>query len=175
VNVLGVIFCVVQFSENHLQVVEETIMLSYRLVRVIEYHSDSLAESLVRKVHANERTTAYRNIPSKELKARVHEIYHHLGTWIIDRSSPEVEQRYIAIGTRLAEQGVPLSELIWAITLTKKNLCDYLEDVTFPGRVTDLSDKLELLQLLDEFFDEATHAAAVGYEWAIGKEAVHKN
>lgn len=150
-------------------------MLSYRLVRVIEYHSDALAESLVRKVQASERTTAYRNIPAKDLRARVHEIYHHLGGWIIDRSSPEVEQRYITIGTRLAEQGVPLSELIWAITLTKKNLCEYLDDVTFPGRVTDLSDKLELLQLLNEFFDQATYAAAVGHEWATTKEEAHKN
>jgi hypothetical protein len=67
-----------------------------------------------------------------------------------------------------------LSELVWAISLTKKNVCEYLDDVTFPGRVIDLSDKLELLQLLGEFFDEATHAATVGYEWTAGENALHK-
>jgi len=141
-------------------------MLSYRLVRVIEYHSDSLAASLVRKVLASDRTAAYRSLPSQELKQRVHEIYHHLGTWIIDRSAPEIEQRYTAIGTSLAEQGVPLSELIWAIALTKQNLCEYIDDVTFSGRITELADKQEILQLLNQFFDEATYAATVGYEWA---------
>jgi hypothetical protein len=142
-------------------------MLSYRLIRVIEYHSDSLTANLVRKVLAAERTTAYRTIPSEELKQRVQEIYHHLGTWLMDKNAPEVELRYTAIGSRLAEQDVPLSELIWAITLTKQTICEYLEDVTSPGHISDMVDKLEMLYLLGQFFDEATHAAAVGYEWAL--------
>jgi hypothetical protein len=170
VNVPKIIASVPGLNENSLQL-QGGVMLSYRLVRVVEYHADSLAASLVHKVHASERTTAYRNIPSEELKARVHEIYHHLGKWMIDRSAPEIEQLYIAIGSRLAEQGVPLSELIWAITLTKQNLCEYIDDVTFPGRITELADKQEILQLLNEFFDEATHAAAVGYEWAAEEQA----
>ena len=87
-------------------------MLTYRLVRVIEYHSDALAAHLLRKVQTGDRTESYRNVPPDELKQRVNEIYHHLGTWLIDKTTPEIEQRYMAIGERRAEQDVPLSELI---------------------------------------------------------------
>ena len=139
-------------------------MLTYRLVRVIEYHSDSLASSLVRKVQTSERTESYRNVPPEELKKHVRQIYHHLGTWLIDKTTPEIEQHYMAIGSRRAEQKVPLSELIWAIILTKHNLWEYIDDVTFPDRISEVTDKQEVLNMLDDFFDEAMYAAAVGYE-----------
>jgi hypothetical protein len=141
-------------------------MLTYRLVRVIEYHSDALAANLLRKVQTGDRTESYRNVPPDELKQRVNEIYHHLGTWLIDKTTPEIEQRYMAIGERRAEQDVPLSELIWAIILTKHNLWEFIDDTTFAGRISEVSDKQEILNLLDEFFDEAIYAATAGYELA---------
>lgn len=146
-------------------------MLTYRLVRVIEYHSDALAANLLRKVQTCERTESYSNVSPEELKKHVCEIYHHLGTWLIDKTAAEIEQRYMAIGARRAEQDVPLSELIWAIILTKRNLWGYIDDVTFPGRISDVTDKQEILNLLDDFFDEAIHAATVGYELAAAENA----
>jgi hypothetical protein len=141
-------------------------MLTYRLVHLIEYHSDSLASSLLHKVQNSERTPSYRNVPTVDLKQQVFDIYHHLGSWLMDKEDGEVEQRYTAVGARRAEQNVPLSELVWAIILTKHNLWDFIEDVSFPNRITDVSEKQELLQLLDQFFDQAIHAAVVGFEWA---------
>src|SRR5215831_18368485 len=126
-------------------------MLTYRLVRVIEYHSDSQAASLLRKVQASNRTESYRHVPPEELKKHVHEIYKHLGTWLIDKTTPEIEQHYMAIGARRAEQNVPLSELIWAIILTKHNLWEYIDDVTFLDRISDVNDKQEVLNMLDDF------------------------
>ena len=141
-------------------------MLTYRLVHLIEYHSDSLTSGLLQEVQKSERTASYRNVPRVELKQQVFEIYHHLGSWLMDKDEGDVEQRYTAVGARRAEQGVPLSELVWAIMLTKHNLWEFIEDVSFPNRITDVSERQELLQLLDEFFDQAIHAAVIGYEWA---------
>jgi hypothetical protein len=141
-------------------------LLTYRLVRAIEYRADSLASSLLRKVQTSERTESYRNVPSEELKKHVNEIYCRLGTWLIDKTTPEIEQHYMAIGARRAEQNVPLSELIWAIILTKDNLWEYIDDVIFPDRISDITDKQEILNMLDNFFDEAIYASAVGYELA---------
>jgi len=141
-------------------------MLTYRLVHLIENRSDALASSLLRKVQNSTRTEAYRNVPPEELRQRVYEIYHHLGQWLLDRSESDVEQRYTGIGARRAQQGVPLSQLIWAITLTKNNLWEVVIDESSPDSVVELFAKQELLQLLDQFFDRAIHAAAMGYEWA---------
>lgn len=141
-------------------------MLTYKLVHLIEYHSDTLAASLVHKVQKSDRAESYANVPVEELKGLVGEIYHNLGTWLLEKSESDIEQRYTAIGTRRAQQGVPLSELLWVIVQTKHNLAEYINDVSFSGRTAELSEKQELQQLIDQFFDFAICAAAVGYEWA---------
>jgi hypothetical protein len=146
-------------------------MLTFKLVHLIEYHSANLAAGLLRQVQKSERTGSYRNVPPLDLKERVQEIYYHLGAWLLDKSEGEIEQRYTAIGARRAEQNVPLSELVWVIVLTKRNLWEFIDDVSFPGRAVDVAEKQELLQLLDQFFDQAIHAAVVGYEWAIEANA----
>jgi hypothetical protein len=141
-------------------------MQSYKLVHLIQYHSDSLAAGLLRRVRASGRAESYCNVSPAELKERVYEIYHHLGAWLLDKSESDIEQRYTAIGARRTEQNVPLSELVWVIVLTKRNLWEFINDAAFPGRATDISEKEELLQLLDGFFDHAIHAAVAGYERA---------
>jgi hypothetical protein len=143
-------------------------MLTYRLVRLIETHSDVLASGLLHKVQHSQRTQAYGRVPPEELKQRVYEVYRHLGEWLLDKSEAEVEQRYTQIGTRRAQQGVPLSQLIWAIILTKDNLWEFILDESFPDRPVEIFGRQELLQLLDQFFDRAIHAAALGYERAAG-------
>ena len=142
-------------------------IITYRFVRLVEDHSEALAASLLRKVHASEHTQSYcEQVPPEELRHRVYEIYRHLGEWLLHKNETDIEQRYTAIGTRRANQGVPLSELIWAIVLTKHNLWEFILDESFPDRPVEILGKQELLQLVDLFFDRAVHSAAVGYEWA---------
>src|ERR1700758_299082 len=100
-------------------------MLAYRLVRLIETHSDALASSLLAKVQTSELTRSYRNVPAEELKRYVYEIYRHLGDWLLGKSEFDIEQRYEEVGTRRAHQSVPLSELFWCLALTKENLWEF--------------------------------------------------
>ena len=97
-------------------------MLAYRLVRLIETHSDALAATLVGKVQSSELTRSYQNVPPEDLKEKVGEIYRHLGEWLLGKSSFDIERRYEEIGARRVHQSVPVHELIWVIILTKENL-----------------------------------------------------
>jgi hypothetical protein len=144
-------------------------VLTYKLVHLIEYHSDNLAASLLRRLEHSERAGSYRNVPSPELKKVVSEIYHHLGAWLLNKTESDIEQRCTAIGTLRAEQGVPLHELVWVIVLTKRNLCEFIDDMSFPGRALDAAEEQEMLALLDQFFENAIYAAVVGYEWSSEK------
>jgi hypothetical protein len=146
-------------------------MVAHRLVHLVQYHSGTLALSLAHQVQMSERAGSYRNVSEVELRDAVHEIYGHLGTWLLDKSECDIEERYKMIGARRAEQDVALHELVWVIILTKRNLWKYIEDVSLPGRVADQSDKQEMLELLDQFFDHAIHAAIVGYENAVQNHA----
>ncbi len=143
-------------------------IITYRFVRLIEDHSDALATSLLHKVQTSARTESYCDrVPAGDLKHRVYEIYRHLGEWLLHKNEADIEERYTAIGSRRAQQGVPLSELIWAIVLTKHNLWEFILDEAYPDRPVEILGRQELLQLLDQFFDRAIHSAAVGYEWAM--------
>lgn len=146
-------------------------MLAYRLVRLIETHSDALASSLLAKVQTSELTRSYRNVPAEELKRYVYEIYRHLGDWLLGKSEFDIEQRYEEIGTRRAHQAVPVSELIWVIVLTKENLWEFLRKESVMERPAEVFGELEMLQLLDQFFDRATYYAALGHERA---QAAHE-
>jgi hypothetical protein len=143
-------------------------MMAYRLVRLIETHSDALTAGLLDKVEHSELTRSYRNVPV-EVKERVGEIYRHLGDWLLGKSAFDIKQRYEEIGARRARQGVPLSELIWAIVLTKQNLWDFLKQESLLQRPAEVFGELEVLQLLEQFFDRAIYYASVGHERALAE------
>lgn len=141
-------------------------MTLYRLVRLIETHSHELAACLMDRVHNSEATPAYELVPDEDLKDRVHEIYRHLGEWLMTKDELDLEQRYLRIGARRAKQGVPFSQVGWAIVLTKDNLWNFIKRQSEMDRPVEAFGELELLQLLDNFFDRAIYYAAIGYEKA---------
>jgi hypothetical protein len=142
-------------------------MMLYRLVRMIETRSQELAVSLLDRVQNSRFTQNYRqNVPPEELKERVYEIYRHLGEWLIGKDKLHLEQRYLQIGARRASQQVPVSEVIWVIILTKGNLWDFIRKESVLDRPSEMLGEMEMLQLLEQFFDRAIYYAAVGYELA---------
>jgi hypothetical protein len=143
-------------------------MLAYKLVRLIENNSEALSASHLSKVQTSELARSYRHVPAEDLKERVYEIYRHLGEWLLGKgSSFDIEQRYEEIGTRRVHQGVPISELIWVIILTKENLWEFLQKQSLPEQANEAFGELEMLQLLDQFFERAIYYASVGYERAL--------
>lgn len=141
-------------------------MTLYRLVRLSEMHSKELAFGLLDRVHNSEATPDYEFVPDEDLKDRVYEIYRHLGEWLMTKDELEFEQRYLRIGARRAKQGVPFSQVAWAITLTKANLWEFLKVQSEMDRPVEAFGELELLELLDNIFDRAIYYAAIGHEKA---------
>jgi hypothetical protein len=144
-------------------------MFSYRLVRLIESNADVLAAGLEKRVEASRQVTHFSDISAQELRERVYEIYRHLGEWLLGKNELDIEQRYRQIGARRAEQKVPLSELVQAIVLTKENLWEFLKSEAARDRAIEILGELELLQMLEMFFDRAIYYAAVGYEEEVAR------
>jgi hypothetical protein len=146
-------------------------MFSYRLVRLIEAHADELASGLEKRVQASQQVTHFRDISAQELRERVYEIYRHLGEWLLGKNEQDVEDRYREIGMRRAQQKVPLSEVVQAIVLVKENLWDFLKSEAVMDRAIEIMGELELLQMLEMFFDRAIYYAVVGYEQEVARAA----
>ncbi len=139
-------------------------MLGTRLVRLIESHSDRLAEGLMRKLRQSDRTSGFRQVPEEELRAGAQDIYRNLGDWLVTKTESDIEVRYTQIGARRAEQGVPVQQFLWAMLLSKEHLWAFLQREGLAEGPVELFGELELLQLLDQFFDRALYYAVVGYE-----------
>jgi|SRR5271165_4906614 len=148
-------------------------MFAVRMVKLIETHADKLSEELLHKLkNASECRELLNNVPAHELKHRTHEIYSHLGDWLLSKTLSEVEERYIGLGVRRARQGVPFSQVMFAIQTTKQVLWDYflLEGLLEPE---DLIGEMELVRSLGQFFDRALYYAAAGYEQISKSAASH--
>lgn len=144
-------------------------MIALRLVRLIESHSEELAESLLHKLERSSRTADLRKVPSLEIRERGREIYRNLGDWLVTKTSEDIERVYTSLGRRRAEQGVTMTALAWALIATKENLWDFLELEGMREKPLEILGGLELLRLLDQFFDQAVYFATLGYE-SYGRE-----
>ncbi len=90
----------------------------------------------------------------------------------ITKDELDLEQRYLAIGARRALQGLPLSQVAWAIVLTKENVWEFIKKEIGIERPVEVFGEMEMFQLLDRFFDRAIYYAAVGYELAVAEHAI---
>ena len=141
-------------------------MARHRLIHLIESRSHQLAKELLKRVQRSLRLPSFNKVPEHELQQRVYEIYSHLGQWLTTSTEEDIERQYSEIGARRYRQGVPLSELLWAIILTKDNLWDFLYSESWPGFEIEVLAEHEMFRRIDQFFNRAMYFAAKGYERA---------
>lgn len=150
-------------------------MLAGRLIELIETHADTLAREALKDISTNPRTRAMGQVPPHELEARVFATYCNLGRFIGDRSEAAVQTDYEAWGATRFRQGIPLSEIVYALVLIKQHLRRFIRDhglVEFSGDRALASDLVgvqlhgiqELNYMVGDFFDRALYYLARGYE-----------
>ena len=141
-------------------------LLAYRLVKLIETHSHGLARGLHERYRTDKKCSAYANVPEDELTAKVYEVYRHLGEWLMGKTEADVEYRYLEIGAKRFEQGVPASQMVWMICLVRETLRDYLQKYAELEKPAEIFGEVELLEMLDQFFNLAIYYATLGHERA---------
>jgi hypothetical protein len=139
-------------------------MIALRLVRLIEAHSEELATDLIEKLQTSARTRDLRKVPPAELRSRIHEILQHLSEWLLTKTDSDIQSRYRELGARRAAQAVSISDHCWAVMLTKEHLWEFLQKQGFLLSPMEIYGEMELLRLLDQFFDRALCYAVEGYQ-----------
>jgi hypothetical protein len=147
-------------------------LLAYRLVKLIETHSDGLARSLQDRYRNDKKCSAYRNVSDAELTSKVYEVYRHLGEWLLGKTEADIESRYLEIGAERAAQGVPASQVVWMICLVRENLWDYLQKHAELEKPAEIFGEMALLEMLDQFFNRAIYYATLGHERAINGDQI---
>ena len=140
------------------------LMIALKLVRLIELHSEELAQSLLEKVDACTKCAELKKaVPRKELESRVFEVYQHLSDWLLNKTEHDIFLTYTALGRRRYEQGVPFHQFVWGLMLIKQNLWDFMEREVVEDSAFHLRGEFELLRMLDQFYDRVTYYSALGY------------
>jgi hypothetical protein len=144
-------------------------MMIGKLVALIEGHAEELTARMVRLVRENPATEGYHQIGDEELGERARLVYSNLGQWLAETSESHVEEEYYRLGTLRQREGIPLSQVVMALLLTRRNLWHYVESQG--GDTTlELRQQLDLELMVVRFFDRAIHHTVRGYEAAWGGE-----
>jgi len=138
-------------------------MSSPQLMRMIEVHGQELSKAVGSDLTANPITAAYHRVPREELHRWVYDVYRNLSEWLGREVDEMIETRYNDLGEKRCEQGVPLSQLVYALILTKHHLQDYISTAQ-AGSANDVQQRLEVQRSVNRFFDRAIYYAVAGYE-----------
>ena len=150
-------------------------MLSARIVELIQNHAPQLTSAVLTELVTDERTPTFHHLPLRDLEARIFRIYNHLGDWISAANERVAQEEFAYWGRQRHSQNVPLSEVIYAVILLKRQLSRYIRDnglieSSFPRVDSDtmlpvhLQGLQELNGMVGEFFDMALYSLARGYE-----------
>ena len=142
-------------------------MLSTRLIQMIEANAEQLTQGLVQQLKSHPHTPGYRRFPDTEIHNRTYNVYKNLGAWMVGKSRDEIRLNYEDLGRRRFGEGIPLHEVIYALILTKKNLLIYVGTHGLGGTALEIYGEQELVNKVDQFFNDAIYYTAVGYEHAL--------
>jgi hypothetical protein len=149
---------------------EGILMISPKMMQEVQSCADRLTNDLIAVLHTNPRCPAYRGLPTDRLIELKDDLYRNLGRWLNSRSKAAVEARYLKLGRERYLARIPLSEVIFAQSVTKSFLLDFIRR-SMPGDSEDAGMEHELVHAISEFFDEVLSWVAAGYEDAGRAEA----
>jgi hypothetical protein len=150
-------------------------MMGTRLLLLIQAHAGALTHDVVQDLRSNERTPTFRRLNPADVEARVSALFYNLGKWIGDADENAVRTEYEDMGRTRFREGVPVSELVYALLIGKHHLRRYIREhglVDFAGdRIVpqellpfELHSIQELNYQVGEFFDRALYHLARGHE-----------
>jgi hypothetical protein len=139
-------------------------VLSARLIQMIEEHAEQLTRGVLNDLVGNPHTPHFHALSSDELHRRVYDVYHNLGRWLGDKTEEQLEATYGGLGRTRCREGVPLSEVVYALVLIKDHLREYIRAVGLVDSAVELYLEEELHLSIGRFFDRALYHTVKGYE-----------
>lgn len=139
-------------------------MLSARMIRLIEDHAEDLTSEVLKDIGTNPRTPSYHRLSRDELHRRLYDVYHNLGRWLGEKSDASVEATYTSLGRTRRSEGVPLSEVVYALILIKEHLRGYIRRAGVVDSAVELYQEEELNLMIGHFFDKTVYYTVKGYE-----------
>lgn len=142
-------------------------MPAAKLVQHLRDNADSMSERLLEKIrNSGSCRDLLLRVPAEEHKHYSRNVYLDMMEWLASDSNPAIESRYLELGTRRAHQGVPVSQLFWAVCIARAYLWEYIQQECLLDEAVEFWGGVMLLRSVNQFFDRALYATLVGYQKA---------
>lgn len=142
-------------------------MRAIRLVQHLRANADSMSDRLLEKIrNSSSCRDLLVRVPAAEHKRFSLNICLNLAEWLASETNSAIEYRYVALGTRRWEQGVPVSQLFWAVCITREHLLEYIQQECLLDEPVESWGGVMLLRSVNQFFDRALYATLVAYQRA---------
>lgn len=137
------------------------------LYKIISKDSQIITENWVTEVCTNTSTKRYADYSREILYERAHTVISQFSNWM---TTPKGQKQYIwdyytDIGEKRYEQGFKLSEVISALSLTRKHIFAHvLANRNVWKKSIAMYQVLEFMWQVNYFFDKANYYVTIGYE-----------
>jgi hypothetical protein len=146
-------------------------MLSKILVDTILTHAEEIITRIVDNILTHPRTAYYHTMDRAELKKRVEGIFKNLGKALQEGSEAELRTIYLKFGKVRYFEGVPLSDLLYALIMCRRHMLQVLQKHVVPESSAQLYQEMQLHDRLAQFFDDIVYFATKGYQEACEETA----
>ena len=141
-------------------------LLSSRLVQMIENHAEELTSGVIADLRTNPKTPCMHRLSAQELHDQSYQVYRNLSRWLMELSDEAINAFHYKLAKLRFEEGIPLSEIVFAHVLKKYHLRDYIRTSGMVDSAVELLQEQELHHLIGSFFDKAIYYTVKGYEEA---------
>jgi hypothetical protein len=142
-------------------------MRALKLVQHMNINAVRMSEGLLDKIRKSERCAdLVRKVSLEAQKQANLETYRDLTNWLSDGTDSSMQDRYIARGILRAGQGVPFSNMYWAVCIAHEHLWEYMQEECLIEEPVEFWGGVMLLRSLTRFFERATYYTLIGYEKA---------
>jgi hypothetical protein len=139
--------------------------LSAKLIRVIEKNVELISGYWLDDVRTNHTTPTYAKFDLEASFSRNKTVIRQFRRWLEGKfSNQDIRNYYQKLGKERKKEGFPLSEVLSAITLTRKHLWEFALTHGMWDRTLDIYMTLELEKNMMLFFDKVTYHVSLGFE-----------
>jgi|SRR5215813_10145317 len=142
-------------------------MRAGKLVAHMKANAERVSEEVTKKIRASQKCVELaRTLTVDEQNRATADIYRDLTAWLATESDSGIEQRYVVLGLLRAQQGVPFSNLFWAVCIAHEYLWQYMQQETLLEEPVEFWGGVILLSSMTQFFNRVVYFTLQGYEQA---------
>lgn len=139
--------------------------LSDKLIRIIEQNTDVISLRWLEDVRTNKSTPNYARFSPEASVTRNRIVIEQFGKWLGGNYSGEdIRNFYRQLGADRKREGFGISEVISALSLTRKHIWEFALSQHMWTKTIDIFMTLEIERRMMLFFDKAAYHVAKGYE-----------